>query len=87
MLIGESHPELLADLEKIPAMQRVERLRTLASIGYATLRGKSSVVVDSTQLGDETLGIGAESQESKKAGDSPAFGGFIDGLLGSTTKR
>lgn len=84
VIISASHSELLSELEATPLMDRAERLRVLASIGLATMRNRSLNVVEPgeqsvTQVEGSEPGI-------KKAGDTPAFGNFVDSLIRSTIK-
>lgn len=39
LTIPDAHCELYQEIEKVPTRHRAERMRTLAAIGLATLRG------------------------------------------------
>ncbi len=57
----ESHGELYADLERLEVRARAERLRVLAMVGLAALRGGlADADISSESAGDAGAGRGSE---------------------------
>jgi hypothetical protein len=80
LTIPEAHAELYEAIESIPARHRAERIRTLATIGLASLRGRvaapaavaESISAITTPAPEPAapVGSGVKRDRAKKLADS-----------------
>lgn len=67
MVVTEANPELLADLAKVPARLRAERIRTLATVGIAAMSG-SACITRSLASGEPKENPRVDRQDDGKRG-------------------